>query len=125
LCECKDILVAQALNGTNITFRRWLFGDLRTDWDKIWLDACSFQLGHESDNVIWKIGKSNRFNVKSLYNALSCSEFGTYHKRIWKGKIPAKIKKFLWLISKDVVLTKEKLRKRHCLFCSLFPCFSL
>lgn len=29
LCDCKDILVANALNGSSITFRRWLFGDLR------------------------------------------------------------------------------------------------
>jgi len=39
LCENKNITVAQAIGGSQITFRRWLFEDLRTDWNRIWLDA--------------------------------------------------------------------------------------
>jgi hypothetical protein len=46
-----------------------------------------------------------------------------YHKQIWTGKIPEKIKIFLWLIANDVVLTKDNLSKRKwqddpkCFFC--------
>jgi hypothetical protein len=41
LCENKSIFVAQAMSGNDISFRRWLFGDLRTTWDKVWQDACN------------------------------------------------------------------------------------
>jgi len=41
LCENKSIFVAQAMAGNDISFRRWLFGDLRTSWDKVWQDACT------------------------------------------------------------------------------------
>lgn len=49
---------------------------------------------------------------------------GTYHKNIWKGKIPAKIKIFLLLMTNDAILTKDNLLKRNwkgdptCYFCN-------
>ena len=85
---------------------------LRTSWEKIWHDACNFQLRGDHDTVVLKLGKSNMFTVKSVYNGLSKSESGIYRKRIWKGKIPAKIKIFLWLMTNNAILTKDNLQKR-------------
>jgi len=74
-------------------------------------------------SVVWKLGKSNSFTVKSIYNGLSKAESGIYHKRIWKGKIPAKIKIFLWLMTNNAILTKDNLQKMKwqgdpsCAFC--------
>lgn len=42
LCETKNVTVAQVRNGVNITFRRWLFEELRTCWDKICYDMPFF-----------------------------------------------------------------------------------
>jgi len=95
-----------------------------------------FQFTDIPDSVIWKLEKKGTFSVKTVYNGLSRSETGIYHKRIWKGRIPAKIKIFLWLISNDAILTKENLKKRkwqgdpQCVFCDnlettdhlFFPC---
>ena len=70
-----------------------------------------------------EIGEERYLSVKTVYSGLSKSETGIYHKRIWKGRIPAKIKIFLWLISNDAILTKENLKKRkwqgdpQCVFC--------
>ena len=114
LCENKNISVAQALNGTQISLRRWLFDDLRSTWETIWLDAVNFWLTSNVDSVLWLIGKSSIFSVKSVYNALTKSSSGTCHKKIWKGKIPEKIKIFLWLMSNDAILTKDNLNKRKC-----------
>jgi hypothetical protein len=36
LCDNKNISVAQALSGTQISFRRWLFDDLTSTWEVIW-----------------------------------------------------------------------------------------
>lgn len=50
--------------------------------------------------------------MKSVYNALTSSDSGPYHKKIWKSKIPAKIKIFLWLLLNNAVLTKDNLLRR-------------
>jgi len=94
LCENKDITVDHFLKGSTITFRRWLFDDLRIAWNVIWQDALKFQLTTNDDSVIWLIGKSGKFSVKSLYNALTKSSSRACHKRIWKGKIPEKNQNF-------------------------------
>lgn len=63
------------------------------------------------------------FSVKSAYNGLTRNESGIYHKRIWKGKIPPKIKLFMWLLTIDAILTKDNLINRKwngdpsCMFC--------
>lgn len=54
LCEKKQISVAQALSGNELIFRRWLYSDLRNVWNQIWIDAMQFNLGVESDIVLWK-----------------------------------------------------------------------
>jgi len=123
LYENKNITVAQASNGVPIVFRRWLFQELRVIWEKVWQDASNFHLNNTPDDVVWNLEKSGRFTGKSVYDGLTRTECGIYHKRIWKGKIPAKIKIFLWLISFDAVLTKDNLCKRKwqgdpsCVFC--------
>jgi hypothetical protein len=49
---------------------------------------------------------------------------GYITKKIWKGKIPAKIKIFMWLMTNEAILTKDNLIKRKwkgdpdCYFCS-------
>ena len=73
----------------------------------------NIQLVDRDDMVLWKIGKKGKFTVKSVYDALTSSNTGIYHKRIWKGKIPEKIKIFLWLLANDAILTKENLRKKN------------
>lgn len=83
----------------------------------------NFQLSSDPDIIGWKLGKTNRFSVKSVYNGLTKSDSSLLHKRIWKGKIPAKIKIFLWLMTNDAILTEDNLRKRKwigdysCAFC--------
>jgi hypothetical protein len=83
----------------------------------------NFLVTSYSDIISWKIEKSGKFTVKYMYNGMTKNDSGLYHKRIWKGKIPPKIKIFLWLLTKDAVLTKDNLIRRKwtgdpkCLFC--------
>jgi hypothetical protein len=113
LCENKNISVAHALQDTPIIFRRWLHVELRTSWEEIWERAKRFQLVDTSDEVMWKLGTLKKFSVKSVYNGLTKNEIGVYHKRIWKGRIPPKIKIFLWLMSCGALLTRDNMRRRN------------
>jgi hypothetical protein len=53
-----------------------------------------------------------------------CVELGDSNRRIWKAKIPLKIKVFMWLMNQNAILTKDNMLKRnwqgdqHCKFCS-------
>lgn len=55
---------------------------------------------------------------------LCADGLGHCNKEIWKAKIPPKIKIWMWLISKNAILTKDNLIKRnwhgdkYCAFCS-------
>jgi hypothetical protein len=53
-------------------------------------------------------------------------EPGENNKKIWKAEIPLKIKVFMWLLSKNAILTKDNLMKKnwqgdqHCKFCDQY-----
>jgi hypothetical protein len=100
-----------------------LFDELRVCWNNILHDTTTFLLSDNADTFIWNIGKKGRFTVKSVYDALTSPSTGRYHKHIWKGKIPEKIKIFLWLLTNDAILTRDNLRKKkwqgdpNCIFC--------
>lgn len=58
-----------------------------------------------------------------MYNHL-CGFYGTgANKRLWKAKMPLKIKIFMWLVQQNAILTKDNLLKRKwqgegkCAFC--------
>ena len=124
LSENKLVSVAKVKREEVVMqFSRWLHGDLAAMWDKIWNDTVEFALSSDQDIITWKFEKNGKFSVKSLYDELTKNDSGIYQKRIWKGKIPPKIKIFLWLMSNDAILTKDNLIKRKwvgdskCRFC--------
>jgi hypothetical protein len=72
----------------------------------------AIQLTDQTDVVTWRFNCSGLFNVKSTYKAMTSKEARPHHKKIWKGKIPSKIKIFLWLVMNNAILTKDNLIKR-------------
>jgi len=93
LCDQKEINVADVKGGdVQITFRRRLTEELQLCWDGIMTDVDRYQLQDSEDLVVWQIGKTKKFSVKSLYNALTQTDAGSDHRRIWKGRVPPKIK---------------------------------
>jgi hypothetical protein len=83
----------------------------------------SIVLSEGDDMISWKFGNKGLFSVKSVYNAMTANESGTYVRIIWKGKIPSKIKIFLWMVANNAILTKDNMIKRKwagdptCYFC--------
>jgi hypothetical protein len=39
--------------------------------------------------------------------------YGPYMKHIWKGRVPPKIKMFMWFLENSVLLSKENMTKRN------------
>ena len=54
---------------------------------------------------------------------MTINDAGPYIKKIWKEKIPAKLKLFLWLVANNAILARDNLCRRKwngdpsCLFC--------
>ena len=125
LCEQKEVTVHDVKNDiVQITFRRWLTDELQICWDLIQSDVHNFELQNAEDIVFWRLEKNRKFSVKSLYNSLTIDDSGPSHNSIWKGKVPQKIKTFIWLMTNNAVLTKDNMIKRkllgdsNCMFCS-------
>jgi len=68
-----------------------------------------------------KWSQKGGFSVKSTYD--SSDDNGDSFSRIWKAKLPYKIKIFLWLIEQGAILTKDNTVRRRwpgnpsCCFC--------
>jgi hypothetical protein len=57
------------------------------------------------DLVKWTWEKTENFSVKSMYDHLCSGDVNEPNKKIWKSKIPLKIKIFMWLIQQNAILT--------------------
>jgi hypothetical protein len=67
----------------------------------------------DNDYFKWRLTKSGCFTVRSLFLHDIDTHPPFQHRKIWKWKIPLKIKIFLWLLQKGVVLTKDNLAKKN------------
>ena len=83
----------------------------------------SWPMGSELWNfVVWNLDQKG-FSVISMHIALKIRSIGYPFKSLWKFKIPAKIKVFLWLAARNIILTNDVLHQRGwigdwmCQFC--------
>jgi len=124
ICNEKFCSVASmAQRGWRLTFRRWLDEEKQNQLRRLQDITTSFALGRERDCPRWIWGKTGRFSVKSMYKHFFSEEANEPNKKIWKTKLPLKIKIFMWLIQQNSILTKDNLLKRgwngdsKCMFC--------
>ena len=82
-------------------------------------------LVEEEDQIIWSFSSNGQFSVQSLYAVINHRGVKpVYVQSVWNLKIPPRIQIFLWLLSKNKILTRTNLAKRKklddlsCLFCS-------
>ena len=121
----KQVSVANALSSTplNITFRRSLTGNRWGKWLELVNRLMHFTLSNTQDVFVWRLTSTGIFSVKSMYLDLLNNQPRFSSKYIWKIKVPLKIKIFMWLLHRQVILTKDNLAKRNwngnqgCCFC--------
>jgi len=111
-----------------LSLTRWLVDNLKSDWDNVLVDVSQYHFKHGEDFVKWKFGNKGSFSVQSVCNAMTTNQNGPMFKNIWKGKNPAKIKIFMWLVHNNAILTKDNLLRRlwkvspTCCFCDQDEC---
>ena len=87
----------------NVRFRRTLWGDRLDLWTHI-KDACAgVALNNEKDVITWTLTKNKKFTVKSMYKHLVEGEINLTMRFMWKIKVPARIKFFMWLLEKKIL----------------------
>ena len=81
------------------------------EWRKLVAQVSHVGLVEGSDFFKWNLTTSGLYSVRSLYLHLIDTHPPFHHKKLWKLKIPLKIKIFLWFLQKGVVLTKGNLKR--------------
>jgi hypothetical protein len=124
LCVDQDCSVEyMKMKKWRLSFRRWLHEDLQCQYRRLHDIVFRYDINSVKDHAFWDWDKSGVFSVKSTYKYLSRHDYGPNYKMIWKAKLPLKIKIFMWLVSQNVILTKDNLIKRKwkgnksCAFC--------
>lgn len=114
ICNNQDWTVSRLSNvDVSTFFRRRLTSDLLGQWDAMRKIVADIHLTDENDRVYWGLTDNGRYTTKSMYKWLEKPLSGCHYRWIWKAKIPLKIKKFLWQMSQDAVLTRQIMKKRN------------
>lgn len=66
-------------------------------------------LSHEKDTLKWCWDGKGLFSVNTMYSHLCSSVPRNPHAKLWKVKVPLKIKIFMWLIENESILTRDNL----------------
>ena len=82
-------------------------------WNNLTARLANITLNHEWDDFKWNQDQACVFTVKSHYFGLIHQNIPNTNKKLWKLKIPLKIKIFLWYIKRRVILTKDNLARRN------------
>jgi hypothetical protein len=108
-CSVLDV----RLQGWVVQFKSRLHGVIREQWYALAVALNNFLLNESKDVSYWKWTTSKRFTVKYVYEHLTRHDNGPDYKRVWKAKIPAKNKVFMWLMEQNYILTKDNMLKRN------------
>jgi hypothetical protein len=100
ICEDRDISIVECA-GVNwqLHFRRMLNPEAFEDWKELQEMPRGVLLSSESDKVSWGLTKKKVFTTGSLYRFVTHRGVNSkMARRIWKCKIPLKIRIFIWQV---------------------------
>jgi hypothetical protein len=109
----KDDTIAKVLSiiPLNISFRRSLVEANLQSWHNLVMRIAQVHLNDPPNIFRWSLKSDGQFSV--MYSAPLDTHIVPHNIYLWKLKIPLKIKVFLWLLYKKVILTKDNLVKRN------------
>jgi hypothetical protein len=100
----------------NVTFRIDLSGKRLVSWDALLQRLANIQLQPGHDELCSNLHENGKFLVASMYNSLILLDMlinSISNNKLWKLKVPLRIKVFRWYLRKGIVLTKDNLAKRN------------
>jgi hypothetical protein len=77
----------------------------------------------DGDEFSWSLTPNKAFSTKFAYDLLKNGIAGPNNKKLWKSKLPLKIKVFMLQVYHGAILTRENMRKKNwhgnpkCSFC--------
>jgi hypothetical protein len=101
----KSDTIARVLSAVplDMSFRRYLTGNNLVLWKTLVRRIVLVQLTDAEDVFRWNLHQSGQFTIHSMYLALINNGFVDTNKRMWKVRIPLKIKIFMWYLYKGAV----------------------
>jgi hypothetical protein len=90
-----------ATSPLNVSFRRALVDNNLNAWNNLVAQLVNVEIGEGSDTFRWDLTQTGKFSVNSMYSYLINTSPPVQHKKIWKLKIPLKIKIFLWYLKRS------------------------
>jgi hypothetical protein len=122
----KNKTIAKLWDGENLkcTFRRIVHDRLLLMWEEVFQLASTLSLNDSENALIWKLSSNGVYSVQYLYKVTNFRGIQpVLVSSIWDIKIPPRVQYFLWLLSKNKLLTRDNVGKRRkvdyewCLFC--------
>ena len=111
----KGITIERAWDGVNLklTFRRAIPERLMLLWEELLQIASTIEFSDNDDDIIWQYDSKEKYSVQSLYSVVSFRGVTpVYVPAVWKLIIPPRIHIFLWLLSRNKLLTRDNLGKK-------------
>jgi hypothetical protein len=101
-----------------------MLGEREMEWSELQGLMSSVCMTTQEDEITWGLSSSKTFSTRSLYRFLTNGGIDSkLTQKIWKCKVPMKIKVFLWQIFQDRLQTVIQLKERewkdseHCVLC--------
>jgi hypothetical protein len=108
-----------------VPFRRCVDLRLFNLWEEVVSIASTVVLNEDNDEMVWQFHSSGVYSSHSLYKEINFRGVApVYLPAVWKLSIPPRVHFFLWLASKNKLLTHDNLGKIRkvddstCLFCA-------
>jgi hypothetical protein len=115
LVRKKSAIIQSVFSTTplNVSFQRSLVGVNLQSWHDLVHNIANIHLNDQPYIFRWVLTSSGQFLISSMYMAMIDSDIVPHNIFLWKLKIPLKVKVFLWLLYRKVILTKDNLLKRN------------
>jgi hypothetical protein len=107
--------VADVRDGSNVrcTFRRCVDERFMFMWEELVNLVSTVSMSENEDAMIWQFQSSGIYSSQSLYNVINFrGVIPVFIPSVWKLTVPPRVHFFLWLLSKNKLLTRDNLEKR-------------
>jgi hypothetical protein len=95
-------------------FRRTLTQGEAIQWEALVRQLKEVRLNEGRDKMTWELEKTGVYSTKSMYRWLLHRGVSNGRmKKLWKSKLPMKLKMFMWLVSQDRIQSGVNLKRMH------------